>query len=168
MPILKLKSLWSAMFPPMISVAAAHKHIKDMAAQMIALATQTSVDLELERARIIAVLTSEREAHLTKLDTMIEKDSALEIINRSMRDHAEETEALLDLRLKHLQAENDATLDDLSATIRQARADFSKALLVASTRGSAIVAEAPGLSPADRRSLLDVFRQMHASSAFAA
>ena len=160
----QFKSLWSAIFPPMMTVAASRKLIEDMARKSIALLSEGSEALESERDSIHAVLTSERAAHIAKLGTMIEKDSALEIINRSMRAHAEETESLLDIRLKHLQSENAAALDDLNVTMRHARAEFTRAILLASTRGSAIVAEAPGLTPADRRALLEVFRAMHAGA----
>lgn len=164
MLLLQIKSLWSSIFPPMMTVAAARKLIEDMAIQSIALVTEAEANLESERDRIRCILTAEREANLATLSTMIEKESAVGIIERSIRVHAEETEALLDARLSHLNAENKAALDDLNAAIHHLRATFSKTLLLASTRGSAIVAEAPGLSPVDRRALLEVFSQMHAGT----
>lgn len=168
MLLLQLKSLWSAMFPPTMTVAAARKLIEEMAHQSIALVTEAEADLEAERERIRCVLTAEREAHLAKLSTMIEKESAVQIIERSMRAYADETEVALDARLCHLNVENKAALDDLNAAVHHLRDTFSNTLLLAATRGSAIVAEAPGLSPADRRGLLEVFRQMHASTVVAA
>lgn len=164
MILLYVKALWSAAFPPMVPLARIEEIVDKMTAELTALAKTADDELEAERERIRGILATEREAHIAQLSTMIDKEWAVEIIERTMRTHADESEALVDLRLGALQDENDATLDDLNLTIRQARVSFEQTLLVAATRGSAIVAEAPGLSPADRRSLLDVFRQMHAGA----